>query len=100
MVVSRSAAARVHPRRFAMLVSTLPELPGRTFEVRGFVFAQAVLGAIGGGNTHKMVTSLVEQAATFGADGVIDVRTVIGGDNAHCVMTGTAVRLLPATNAR
>ncbi|GAA4732728.1 hypothetical protein [Phytohabitans rumicis] len=78
-----------------MLLSTLPQLPGRSFEVRGFVFAQATLGALGGGNTQKMVKSLIEQAAAFGADGIVDLRTVIGGENAHCVMTGTAVRVLP-----
>jgi uncharacterized protein YbjQ (UPF0145 family) len=78
-----------------MLLSTLPDLPGRPFDVRGFVFAQAVLGAIGGGNTQKMVKAMIEQAAAFGADAIVDLRTVIGGDSGHCVMTGTAVRLLP-----
>lgn len=83
-----------------MLLSTLPQLPGWTYEVRGFVFAQATLGALGGGNTQKMVKSLVEQAAAAGADAIVDLRTVIGGENAHCVMTGTAVRLLPLRPAR
>ena len=83
-----------------MLLSTLPQLPGLTFEVRGFVFAQAVLGAIGGGNTQKMVKSLIEQATSFGADGIVDLRTVIGGESAHCVMTGTAVRLFPLPGPR
>jgi uncharacterized protein YbjQ (UPF0145 family) len=77
-----------------MLVSTLPAVPGRTFEVRGFVVAQATLGSLGGGNTQKMVKSLVEQAARLGADGIVDVRTVLGGDSGHCVMTGTAIRVL------
>jgi hypothetical protein len=76
-----------------MLVTTLPEVPGLTFEVRGFVFAQATLGAIGGGNTRKMVQSLVEQANSLGGDGIVDVTTSIGGETGHCVMTGTAVRL-------
>jgi uncharacterized protein YbjQ (UPF0145 family) len=83
-----------------MMLSTLPDLPGRTFEVRGFVFAQAVLGAMRGGNTRQMVGSLIEQAGAFGADGVIDLRTMIGGNSAHCVMTGTAVRLLPLPGGR
>jgi hypothetical protein len=76
-----------------MLVSTLAEVPGVTYEVRGLVFAQAVLGGLGGGNTQKMVASLIEQAQRFGANGIIDVKTVLGGDSAHCVMTGTAVLL-------
>ncbi|GAB4052001.1 hypothetical protein GCM10028775_31110 [Catellatospora paridis] len=27
-------------------------------------------------------------------EGNVDIRTVLGGDAAHCVMTGTAVKLL------
>jgi hypothetical protein len=77
-----------------VLISTLPDLSGRSYEVRGFVFAHAILGAIGGGNTQKMVQQLIDQAARFGADGIIDVKTVIGGETAHCVMTGTAVKVL------
>ncbi|WP_248963969.1 hypothetical protein [Sphaerisporangium perillae] len=77
-----------------MLISTLPDLPGRAFEVRGFVYAQAALGALGGGNTQKMVQQLIEQAGRFGADAIVDVKTVIGGDSGHCLMTGTAVKLL------
>jgi uncharacterized protein YbjQ (UPF0145 family) len=41
-----------------------------------------------------MVQSLVDQATRLGANGIIDVRTVLGGDTAHCVMTGTAVLLM------
>jgi uncharacterized protein YbjQ (UPF0145 family) len=43
-----------------------------------------------------MVQSIVEQATRFGADAVVDLTTVIGGPAGHCVMTGTAVKLLPA----
>jgi len=76
-----------------VLISTLPELPGRTFEVLGFVVAQGAFGALGGGNAQKMVQQLIEQAQRFGGDGIVDVKTVIGGDTGHCVMTGTAVKL-------
>jgi hypothetical protein len=79
-----------------MLISTLAEVPGLTYEVRGLVFAQAALNAIGGGNTQKMVASLVEQAQRMGANGIVDVKTVLGGDSAYCVMTGTAVVLKQA----
>lgn len=51
----------------SMIVSTLPDLPGRRFEVRGLVFAQATLGAIRGGNVEGLVASLVDQAGRFGA---------------------------------
>ncbi|MBV1855311.1 hypothetical protein [Catellatospora tritici] len=77
-----------------MIISTLPDLGGRAFEVRGLVVAHAILGALGGGNTQKMVQQLIDQAARFGADGIVDVRTVMGGDSGHCVMTGTAVKLV------
>ncbi len=77
-----------------MLLSTLPDLGGRAFEVRGMVIAQGAFGAIGGGSTQQLVASLIEQAGRFGADGIVDVKTMIGGNAAHCVMTGTAVKLL------
>jgi uncharacterized protein YbjQ (UPF0145 family) len=80
-----------------MLISTLTEVPGLTYELRGLVFAQAALQAIGGGNTQKMVMSLIEQAQHLGANGIIDVKTVVGGDVAYCVMTGTAVVLRQPT---
>jgi hypothetical protein len=78
-----------------VLLTTLVELPGQKFEVKGFVYAQATLGAMGAGNTKKMVQSLIEQAGGLGADGVVDLKTTIGGENGHCVMTGTAIRLRP-----
>jgi hypothetical protein len=51
--------------------------------VRGFVFAQATLGALGGGNTQKMVKSLVEQATAFGADAIKDLSVDQGGEGAQ-----------------
>lgn len=79
-----------------MLISTLPDLGGRPFEVRGMVFAQAFLGAIGGGNLQKMVQTLIEQAGQFGADGIVNVQTALstGDTAAYCVITGTAVKLI------
>ena len=77
-----------------VLISTLPDLSGRTFQVLGFVVAHAVLGALGGGNPQKMIQQLIEQAQRFGADAIVDMKTVVGGDSAHCMMTGTAVKLM------
>lgn len=77
-----------------MLMSTLPTLPGQTFEVRGLVVAQAVLpSSRRGDETREMVQSLAGQAAALGANAIIDVRTVLGGGgySVYCVMTGTAV---------
>ncbi|WP_433346901.1 hypothetical protein ACQP25_28535 [Microtetraspora malaysiensis] len=81
-----------------MLISTLPDLAGRAFEVRGLVYVEASL--IGKRAIQKMVEQLIEQARRFGADGIVDVKTVIGGDAAHCVMTGTAVKLLENRRGR
>jgi hypothetical protein len=69
-----------------MLMTTLAEVPGVVFEVKGLVFADAKLHAIGGGNLPKMVKSLVEQQ--LGANGIVDIRTAVGGDAGCCVMTG------------
>jgi hypothetical protein len=76
-----------------VLITTLPDLGGRAFEIRGLVYAHATLNALGGGNPQKMVQQLIDQASRFEADGIIDVKTVIGGDSATAIMTGTAVKL-------
>ena len=84
-----------------MLISTLPELPGYELsEVKGFVCEYAALGAMGGGKTRKLVDSMADQAMRLGADAVVDVKTVIGGDSGICVMTGTAVRISPRASGR
>jgi uncharacterized protein YbjQ (UPF0145 family) len=76
-----------------MLLSTLPELPGQTFRVKGIVCAQGVLGALRGDKIQKMMQSLTDQAEAVGADGIVDIRTILAGDTAHCVITGTAVEI-------
>jgi S1-C subfamily serine protease len=73
-----------------MLMSTLAEPPGLVYEVKGLVFAYANLSGMGD-KMQKMVQSLVEQAQRLGANGIVDIRTAIGGDAGRCVMTGTAV---------
>jgi uncharacterized protein YbjQ (UPF0145 family) len=79
-----------------VLISTLPELPGYALtEVKGFVCEYAALGTMGGGKTRKLVDSMADQARRLGADAIVDVKTVIGGDSGICVMTGTAVRISP-----
>lgn len=79
-----------------MLFSTLPELPGYELtECKGLVCEYAALGAIGGGKTKKLIDSMADQARRLGADAIVDVKTVIGGDTGFCVMTGTAVRITP-----
>jgi hypothetical protein len=80
-----------------MLISTLPDLPGRTFEVRGFVYAHVDFSTVirsGDRKINKLVPQLIEQAGRLGADAIVDVKTVLSGDVGHCMMTGTAVKLL------
>ena len=79
-----------------MLISTLPDLPGHAFLVKGLVCEYAALGAMGGGKTRKIVESLTEQARRLDADAIVDLKTVVGGDTAYCVMTGTAVKITRA----
>jgi uncharacterized protein YbjQ (UPF0145 family) len=79
-----------------VLFSTLPELPGYDLtDVKGLVCEYAALGAMGGGKTRKLLDSMADQARRLGADAIVDVKTVIGGDTGICVMTGTAVRTTP-----
>jgi len=76
-----------------MLLSTLPTLPGRNFEVVGLVFATAHLGSLGGGNVQQMVQTIMQQATQLGGNGIIDIKVVGAGDSGHFVMTGTAIRV-------
>ena len=80
-----------------MLLSTLPDLPGTTFEVKGLVCAQGVLLAVGGDNIRQLVESLAEQAGHLSADAVVDVQTIVAGNSGHCVVTGTAVKILESS---
>jgi len=57
-----------------MLLSTLPTVPGRDFEVRGLVFSQASLNSLGGGNVQKMVQEIIQQAGQFSADAIVDIK--------------------------
>jgi hypothetical protein len=52
---------------------------------------------MGGGKISKMVDSMVDQANSLGADGVVDFSTLIGGDAGHCVVSGIAVKILRET---
>ena len=84
-----------------MLISTQPELPGYELTgVQGFVSEYAALGAMGRGKTRKLVDSMADQARRLGADAIVDVKTVIGGDTGICVLTGTAVRISPRAAVR
>jgi uncharacterized protein YbjQ (UPF0145 family) len=76
-----------------MILSTLSILPGQTFVVMGFVYADATLRSLGGGSLQKMVQTLMRQAQQFGANGIIDIKTTGAGDSGIFVMTGTAIKI-------
>ena len=92
-----SASGSCHQQTLAgedvMLISTLPEVPGYSFEVKGIVVADATFHASKGGKALNLVQALSDQAQRLGGDAVVDVKTILGGDSPYCVMTGTAVRL-------
>ena len=77
-----------------MFLSTLPNVPHRDFEVRGLVIAHMQLTSLGRGPVKDtLVQQIIQQAQQLGGDAVVDIKTEIGGENGHCVMTGTAVKL-------
>jgi hypothetical protein len=77
-----------------VFLSTIPEIPGQAFDVRGLVIAHLTLTSLGRGPVKdSLIQQLIQQAQQLGADAVVDIKTEIGGENGHCVMTGTAVKL-------
>ncbi|MEU3532647.1 heavy metal-binding domain-containing protein [Streptomyces murinus] len=82
-----------------MLMSTLPDLAGRSFEVRGVVYSSDSLTLRKNKSSEALqgiIQELCVQAAQLGADAIVDLKTALGGQESrtHCVMTGTAVKLL------
>jgi hypothetical protein len=77
-----------------VFLSTLPTVPHRDFDVRGLVVAHLQLTGLGrGGVKDGLIQQLIQQAQQLGGDAVVDIKTEIGGEYGHCVMTGTAVKL-------
>jgi hypothetical protein len=72
-----------------VLLSTLPNIPDRTFQIRGFVLAEGFHG-IGGGKAPGMIQSIIQQATQLGANAIVDITVVRTGENAWAI-TGTAV---------
>jgi hypothetical protein len=81
-----------------MILSTLPDVPGRTYDVIGVVFSQAWLKPNG---QHEelgnMFNHIFQQASNMGADAVIDIKMIApsGTDRPFpaIVVIGTAVKL-------
>ena len=85
-----------------MLLSTLPDLPGRTYDVVGVVFDCGDSSASVGNQIRppfleKMFNSIVRQASDMGADAIVDIKMTApsGTDrsSAYIVVIGTAVKL-------
>lgn len=77
-----------------MILSTLPDIPGRTYDVIGVVFGKASPFSIGGGNSlEKMFQSMFQQASGMGADAIVDIKMTGAGEYLSVVAIGTAVKL-------
>jgi hypothetical protein len=81
-----------------MILSTLPDLPGRTYDVISVVFSQTWLNPQG---KHEelgnMFTRIAQQASHMGADAVIDIKIIAPSGTSRAfpaiVVIGTAVKL-------
>ena len=83
-----------------MLLSTLPDLPGRTYDVKGVVYDHALLSdAITVKNRYEKnptfllerFNSITQQASDMGADAIIDIKITFR--ERVFVIIGTAVKL-------
>jgi uncharacterized protein YbjQ (UPF0145 family) len=52
-----------------MVLSTLPDLPGRTFQVVGVVYGQEQLRKI-----NQIIATMVQQAQKMGANGIVNIQ--------------------------
>jgi len=85
-----------------MLLSTLPDLPGRTYDVIGVVFGRASVYTTLKvdkkdptlENLESMFQNMIQQASRMGADAIIDIKMpAVGGQMPIVVAIGTAVKL-------
>jgi uncharacterized protein YbjQ (UPF0145 family) len=86
-----------------MILSTLPAVPGRDFEIRGLVLAEGRTVEVGIKALDKMIKAraerpnsvsmamqaIAQQAAQLGANAVVDVKVIRLSDSGW-VVTGTA----------
>lgn len=74
-----------------MLLSTLPDLQGRTYAVRGVVFDCGEKTLIRRKVLENLFNSIIQQASDMGADAIVDIRVTKEGS--VFMITGTAVKL-------
>ena len=75
------------------MMSSLAEVPGHTYEIRGLCIVEGT-PSIGGRKIDKCVQDIRAQAGDYGANAVIGLTVVRSGENVW-VMYGTAVILRP-----
>jgi hypothetical protein len=87
----------LHERSILMLLSTLPDLSGRTYDVIGVVFGTSNMWAAKDSESVQrlgtMFNTITQQASSMGADAIVDIKMVAVGEGARVVVTGTAVKL-------
>lgn len=79
-----------------MIMSTLPDLRGIMYEVKGVVFNSVILAVAGSDSLEMAFKAIERQAENLDADAIIDIKvTVLEGERGRgiAIVTGTAVRI-------
>jgi hypothetical protein len=79
-----------------MLLSTLPDIPGRTYDIIAVVFSQTTVGPSSSGSLGNMFNDIIMQASGMGADAIVDIKMIAPGTAGYIgivVVIGTAVKL-------
>ncbi len=79
-----------------MIMSTLPDLRGIRYEVKGVVYNSVILAVAGNDSFEGAFNAIERQAESLDADAVIDIKvTVLEGERGRgiAVVIGTAVRI-------
>jgi Putative heavy-metal-binding len=80
----------LHERSILMLLSTLPDLPGRTYDVIGVV-CSAMAPTTNTKNRENMFNDIIQQASGLGADAIVDIK--LSHSYPAVIVIGTAVKL-------
>jgi uncharacterized protein YbjQ (UPF0145 family) len=80
-----------------MVISTFPNIPGKTFEVITVVLVHGAAG-----DAEKLIQQVSQKASSLGANGIIDLKihcvrhgymSGVGGGGDSIIVTGTAVKI-------
>jgi len=72
-----------------MVLSTLPDLPGRTFQVVGFVYGQEQLRKI-----NQIIATMTQQAQQMGANGIVNIQISSCANQGMPELFGTGTAVL------